>query len=115
MTDTLPTPGRPSGPVARHPRRNLAVVLRPGTTGLGPNIARGLVDLTEDRLKVRLNAPVRVGEDVEVELTPPGIGRPLKLRGTVSACRPSRDGKAFVAKVQLRHRLTFRELADLAM
>lgn len=115
MTDTLPTPGQPSAPVARRPRRNITVVLRQGSTGLGPNIARGLVDLTEDRLKVRLNAPVTVGQDVEVELTPPGVGRPLKLRGTVTTSRQSRDGKAFVAKVQLRHRLTFKELTDLTM
>ena len=115
MTDTLPTPASPSGPVARHPRRHLGVTCRRGTTGLGPNLAVDLVDLTEDRLKVRLTAPVPVGEDVEAELTPPGNGKSIRLRGVVTACRPSRDGKASVAKVALRHRLTFRQLADLTM
>jgi len=100
-------------PTARPPRAHLGVVVRRGTTGLGPNLAIGLVDLTEDRLKIRLTAPVPVGEDMEVELTPPGNGRALKLRGAVATCRPARDGKASVAKVRLRHRLTFRQLADL--
>lgn len=115
MTDTIPTPANPAGPVARRPRRHLGVVCRQGTMGLGPNLARGLVDLTEDRLKVRLNAPIPVGEEVEVELIPPGNQKPLKFRGTVITCRPSRDGKSTVAKVQLRHRMTFREFTDLTM
>jgi hypothetical protein len=113
MTDTLPTPARPSGPVARQPRRHLAVTCRPGSTGLGPNLAVGLVDVTEDRLKLRLTGPIPVGQDVEVELCAPGVGRPIKLRGAVLTCRASVDGKTSVAKVQLRHRLTFRELAEL--
>ena len=115
MTETLPTPGAPPGPAAKAARRHMSVVCRPGSTGLGPNLARGLVDLTEDRVKVRLNAPIPVGEDVEVELTPPGVGKPLKLRGSVVTCRPSTDGKSFVAKVLLRHRLTFRQLAELTI
>jgi hypothetical protein len=115
MTDTLPAPGSPSGPRAKCPRRHLDVVCHRGTTGLGPNLAVGLVDVTEDRLKVRLTAPVPVGEDLEVELTPPGNGKAVRLRGSVVTCRPSRDGKTSVAKVQLRHRLTFREFAELTM
>jgi hypothetical protein len=113
MTDTLPTPASAAGPTARAPRRHLEVTCRRGTTGLGPNLAVGLVDVTEDRLKLRLTAPLPVVEEVEIELTPPGNGKALKLRGMVAACRPSRDGKSSVAKVRLRHRLTFRQLADL--
>jgi hypothetical protein len=56
-----------------------------------------------------------VSENVETELTPPGNGRALRLRGVVIACRLSRDGKAAVAKVGLGQRLTFRQLADLTM
>jgi hypothetical protein len=113
MIDTLPTPASSSVPAARQPRRHLGVVCRRGTSGLGPNLAVGLVDLTEDRLKFRLTAAVPVGEDMEIELTPPGNGKSLKLRGEVIACRPARDGKASVAKVRLRQRLTFRQFADL--
>jgi hypothetical protein len=115
MTETLPTPGAPPGPAAKPARRHMGVVCRPGTSGLGPNLARGLVDLTEDRIQVRLNAPIALKAEVEVELTPPGVGKPLKLRGAVVTCRPSTDGKSFVAKVLLRHRLTFRQLAELTM
>jgi hypothetical protein len=115
MTETIPTPGAPPGPAARTARRHIAVVCRSGTTGLGPNLARGLVDLTEDRIKVRLNSPIPVGEDVEIELSPPGVGKPIKLRGSVATSRPSTDGKSFVSKVLLRHRLTFRQLADLTI
>ena len=115
MTDTLPTPGSSSAPVARQPRRHLGIVCRRGTTGLGPDLAVGIVDVTEDRLKVRLTAPVPVGDELEADLTPPGNGKVMRLRGVVAACRPSRDGKSSVAKVRLRHRLTFRQLAELTM
>jgi hypothetical protein len=114
MTETLPTPGAPPA-TARPPRRHLGVVCRRGTTGLGPNLGVGLVDLTVDRLKLRLTTPVPVGEDLEVELIPPGSGKPLKFRGQVVTCRPSADGKTSVAKLLLRHRLTFQQLAELAM
>jgi hypothetical protein len=114
MTETLPTPGAPPA-TARPPRRHIGVVIRRGTTGLGPNLGVGLVDLTVDRFKVRLTNPVAVGDDLEVELSPPGSGKALKFRGQVVTCRPSADGKTSVAKVLLRHRLTFRELAELAM
>src|SRR5947208_5070889 len=66
---------RRDGPAVRCPRRHLGVVVRRGATGLGPNLAVGVVDVTEDRLKVRLTAPVSVGQDVDVKLTPPGNGR----------------------------------------
>ena len=52
---------------------------------------------------------------MEAEVTPPGNGKALKFRGAVDACRPARDGKTSVAKIRLRHRLTFRQFADLTM
>lgn len=115
MTDTQHTPGAPPGSAAKPARRHMGVVCRAGTSGLGPNLARAVVDLTEDRIKVRLNAPIPLNEEVEVELTPPGVGKPFKLRGSVATCRPSTDGKSFIAKVLLRHRLTFRQLAELTI
>jgi hypothetical protein len=114
MTDTLPTPASPSKSAPRRPARHIGIVCRKGLTGLGPNLAVALLDVTEDRLKVRLTGPVKVGDEVETELVPPGSGKPLKLRGDAITCRASGSG-TFVAKVLLRHRLTFQELAAITL
>jgi hypothetical protein len=114
MTDTLPTAASTSRSAPRRPTRHIDLICRKGATGLGPNLAVTLLDVTEDRLKVRLKAAVPVGEDVEVELTPPGSGKSLKLRGTAVTCRAS-GGGTFVSKVLLRHRLTFRELSEITL
>ena len=114
MTDTLPTPASASRSAPRRPSRHIDITCRKGATGLGPNLGVALLDVTEDRLKVRLKSAVPVGEDVEVELTPPGSGKPMKLRGTAVTCRPS-GGGTFVSKILLRHRLAFRELSDITL
>ena len=114
MTDTLPTPASQSKSAPRRPSRHIGITCRKGVTGLGPKLAVALLDVTEDRLKVRLTGPVPVGEEVEIELVPPGSGKTLKLRGDAITCRAS-GGGTFVVKVLLRHRLAFQELAAITM
>ena len=51
--------------------RAAALVLRRGFTGVGPNLAIGLVDVNPDGLGVQLNAPLTYGDEVEIELSSP--------------------------------------------
>lgn len=92
--------------------REAALVLRRGFTGLGPNLAIGLVDVNPDGLGVQLNAPMNFGDEVEVELTSPGVGKPLKLAGEVRWNMAVGDG-TFRAGIKLRRRLTQADIANL--
>jgi PilZ domain len=97
----------------RTPRSGVRVALRTGTLGLGPDLATGLVDVSEDGLCVQLRAPVAQGLDAEIILERVGNGRLIKLVGDVRWC--AGDGASgFKAGLRLRRRLPYKELMDLA-
>ena len=108
MTDQVPNPAHEH----HRPARHFGVVLRKGTTGLGPNLATELLDVTADGVGVRTLTALARHEDVEVEITPPGSGKVIKLRGAIGECRTIGDG-TFLAEVRLRHRLSYPQLAEL--
>jgi hypothetical protein len=90
----------------------VALVVRRGHTGVGPNLAISLVDANPDGLGLELNAPVTFGDVVEVEFTPPGASKPLKLVADVRWCMAAGDG-TFRAGIKLRRRLTPTDIANL--
>lgn len=96
----------------RPPRSGVRVECRRGALGLGPNLAAGLLDVSEGGAGVRLTAPAGIGEEVEVVLARPGGGRPVRGLGDVRWCQPAADG-TYRAGVRLRRRLTHADLLDL--
>lgn len=92
--------------------RGAAVVLRRGRTGAGPNLAIGLIDVTPQGLGVLLIAPLAFGDEVEVELSSPGVDKPLKMAGEVRWGMAVGDG-TFRAGIQLGRRLTQVDIANL--
>ena len=92
--------------------RRMALVVRLGTLGLGPDIACGLVDVAEDGLGVRLKQSVATGQEVTIELSAPGVSKPQRFLAEVRWCRPGEDG-TFRAGVRLRRRLPYAVLTDL--
>lgn len=108
-----PAPGGERRLSPRRPARRVGVVVRKGTPGSGRDLGIELADAAADGLGLRLRAPVDVGDEVSVELSRPGVSRPLSLTGDVQWCRPEADG-TFAAGVRLRRRLTDPELANLA-
>jgi len=87
---------------------------RRGFLGLGPDLAVGLVDLSEDGACVHLREPPVPGEEAELMLLRPlGGGRALKRRATVLWCRPA-WGSGHLVEVLFVKRLTHAELATLA-
>lgn len=114
-----PTPGTAAqpGPERRRcPRRAVArrvgAVVRKGATGLGRDLGIDLADAAEEGLGLRLRAPMSAGDEAAVELSRPGVSRPLVLAGEVRWCRPDADG-TYRAGVRLRRRLSYPELTNL--
>jgi hypothetical protein len=96
----------------RHPKQHLQVACRKGTTGLGPNVARALLDVSLSGLRLSLTERLEPGQDVEVELQTPEMSRPLRVVADVIWCAAEDEG-SFVAGAELRHSLTYAEFRDL--
>ena len=107
-----PAPERRSGP-RRKARHGTRAELRRGRMGMGPDLAIGVVDISQDGARVRLKAAVCPGEQVEVALWPPGGLRSVRGPAVVCWCRPAADGTA-QAGVRFRQRLTANDLNKLA-
>jgi hypothetical protein len=86
--------------------RRVGASCRRGTSGLGQDIGIDLADASEDGLGVRTRSPLAFGEEVTVELSRPGVSRPMVLVGDVRWCEASADG-TFLAGVRLRRRLSY--------
>jgi hypothetical protein len=94
-------------------RGGAKVEVRRGSMGLGPNLAVGLADVSEDGLGVRLKVEVRPAEECEVLLIRPGGGKPIKMHGDFRWCTPAGDG-TFRAGVRFQRRLARTDLLALA-
>jgi hypothetical protein len=99
--------------VRRVPRHGVRIVLRAGTLGLGPDLATGLVDVSEDGLCVQVKSPLKPGSDAEIVLDKVGTSRPMKLVADVRWCAPD-AANGYRAGLRLRRRLPYKELVDLA-
>lgn len=95
----------------RPPRSGVKVSVRAGTMGLGPDLAAGVIDVSEDGLCVRLKAPLPIKTEAEVSFEKVGSGRPIKVLAEVRWCVTDPDG-GVRAGLQLRHRLPFAQLMD---
>jgi hypothetical protein len=81
--------------------------------GLGPDLAAGVVDVSEDGLCVRLKAPLPARTEAEVTFDKVGSGRPIKLMAEVRWCVADPDG-GHRAGFQFRHRLPYTQLQDFS-
>jgi hypothetical protein len=118
VSEPVPEPAKPAQTNHRISRRRVVtrkvgIVLRKGAMGLGPNLGVALLDASEDGLGVRIKGPLVQGDEIEVELSPPGVRKTYKRLGQVRWCRDVGDG-TFVIGIKLQKRLAFTELNDLA-
>jgi hypothetical protein len=95
----------------RSPRPGVKVSVRAGSMGLGPDLATGLIDISEDGLQVRLKAPLPVKSEAEVGFEKAGSGRPLKVMAEVRWCLTD-PGGGCRAGLQLRRRMLYTQLTD---
>ncbi len=68
------------------------MVCRKGTLGLGPNIAVGLLDVSETGVRLLVKVALPKGQEVEVSLLPPGHAREFRLTGQVVWSQETTDG-----------------------
>jgi hypothetical protein len=64
-----------------------------GALGLGANIAVSVLDISESGIRLVVKVPLKNGEEVEINLTPPGVGKPFRIMADIAWCVATSDGK----------------------
>jgi hypothetical protein len=80
-----------------------------GYLDLGPNLAIGLVDISETGARLIVKTPLEKGQQVAISLEGREHIRPIRTLGTVVRSEPGTDGACQLA-VLWEKRLTFSEI-----
>jgi hypothetical protein len=110
------TPVRPDRNRRRSPRRKGArstkITCHQGLFGLGSNLARGLLDVSESGARLRVHSELKPGGEVQIGLLGPGHMRPVKLEARVVWCVAAAEGD-FIAGVEFQRYLSYADLQRL--
>jgi len=99
--------------VRRRPlKKGVALTIRKGTMGLGPNLAAGGVEVSHDGIQVKVKSELKKGDEVEIGLVGIGRSKAMTMVADVRWCRPNEDGDAFLAGIRFRKRLSHAEIGD---
>lgn len=93
-------------------KKGVMLTVRRGTMGLGPNLAAGGVELSDDGIQVKVKSELKKGDEVEVGLTGVGRSKPISMIADVRWCRPTDDGDAFRAGIRFRRRIAYSEMSQ---
>ena len=97
--------------VRRRPlKKGVALTVRKGTMGLGPNLSIGGVELSDDGIQVLIKKEVKKGDEIEIGLTGIGRSKPMFLISDVRWCRPVEDTENFLVGAKFRRRLAHQEM-----
>jgi PilZ domain-containing protein len=97
--------------VRRRPlKKGVAITVRRGTMGLGPNIAAGGEELSLDGVQLRVKCEVMKGDEIEVGLTGIGHSKPKTLIADVRWCREDEETETFLIGAKFRRRLAYADL-----
>jgi hypothetical protein len=91
-------------------KKGVAIQVRKGTSGLGPNIAAGGEELSLDGVQLRVTCELKKGEEIEVGLTGIGRGRPTVLVADVRWCREDEETETFLVGAKFRRRMAYADL-----
>jgi hypothetical protein len=80
------------GAPRRLPKKASRFVCRSGRLGLGPNIAVGLLDVSETGIRLIVKTALEPEAEVEVGLQPIGANTPTNVIAQVMWCIPLADG-----------------------
>lgn len=96
----------------REPKRSTKVTCRKGALDLGPNVALGILDVSETGVRLRLCEAVPAHQEVAVTLEGPNHMRPLRRVGRVIWCISTIDG-AYCSGVHFDKRLPYVDFVKL--
>jgi hypothetical protein len=96
----------------RNLKHSVAITVRKGTMGLGPDVAAGGIELSADGVQLEVKIEFKKGDEVEIGLTGVGRSRPMTLVAEVRWCQPIPDGGTFLIGASFRRRLTHHEMAE---
>jgi hypothetical protein len=65
------------------PRGGVEVTCQQGNTGLGPNLAVSILDISETGIRLMVNRSLEKNEEIEINLLSLGNPRPMKLLANV--------------------------------
>lgn len=94
-------------------KKGVALTVRKGTMGLGPNLAIGGVELSDDGIQVRVKSELKRGDEIEIGLTGIGRSKPMTLISEVRWCKEDLDddsGEFFYVGAKFRRRLAYAEI-----
>jgi hypothetical protein len=102
----------------RRTRRQLSksstkVTCHKGAWGLGPNLARRLLDLSTDGARLVVAAPLERGHEVTLQMEALWHQRPIKMQAQVRGCEALADGDYCVG-VHFEKTLGYHEVQVLA-
>jgi PilZ domain len=92
-------------------KKGVALTLRQGAMGLGPNLAVGGVEVSDDGIQLRVKAELKKGDEVEIGLTGIGRSKPMNMMADVRWCRAEEEGDTFLVGIKFRRRLGYADLA----
>jgi hypothetical protein len=91
-------------------KKGVAITVRKGTMGLGPNLAAGGEELSLDGVQLRVMCEMKRGEEIEIGLTGIGRSRPMVLVADVRWCREDEETETFLIGAKFRRRLAYADL-----
>jgi hypothetical protein len=86
---------------------------RRGAPGAGPDLAPGVLDVSEDGIRLLVSIALQQGEDIEVILEGPGEGQTSRHPARVVWSVPTADGKCCIG-ARLQKPLSSRDLQALS-
>jgi hypothetical protein len=111
MSDQKPTATDDRRIVRRKPlKKGVAITVRKGTLGLGPNLAAGGEELSLDGVQLRVKSELKKGDEIEIGLTGIGKSKPMTLVAEVRWCRADEETETFLIGARFRRRLAYADL-----
>jgi hypothetical protein len=111
-----PVQTRPSnrrGTQRRKPRTSIKVECRKGSTGLGPNIAGPILDLSDSGIRLIVTQALALKAEVEIVISGYGMRDTIRRLGYVRWQVTLENGQ-FCMGVEFQKRLAYRDCAMLA-
>jgi hypothetical protein len=96
----------------RRPKGTTRVTCSRGGLGLGPNIASGLLDISETGVRLLVRGPVVLTKEVSVTLESPQYRKPLRLVGRAAWCLATVEG-LYCVGIEFEKRLKYMDWQKL--